>query len=911
VCDRCDSFLCGNCEDMDQCHDCGEVVCQTCCSSLLVCKFCGSSLCEECATACAKCGIVLCGRDAKFAVDCDTCKLSYCLVCLASGQKETCIRCHARPSKRMEQLVHLRLKSIYKAFQQSARTNDAHPHLKRAALAAMKSNAASSKEPKLDPVLAKAQADAAAAELLAELEQEESKQIPKAKKKRKKKKKGKDVVEDKDEDKDDWRTDNVDDDDDSGPSVIQMLDDNDDDDEPDIMELSKKKPNDKKKNKKSAPHVTPAPAVVVEEQPAEAVAMKEEDGQPPLQLDDPMQTKLCELVNAEDVGGIEVLLDEWKGVPGKAALRKNAKKALKRLREGRPKLKIISTTTNASTRETVLEMDPSIVGFVIGKGGQTIRQLMEDSGAKVWIDQSMLETNATRVAYVSGAKKAVDIAVKKIQQLVKEVENPLVIVAEAQEAPVLHTATINNPSADESLPIGWIREDVTCEARFVPLLIGRRGWNIKQIQDASGAKVDINQTVTPRIIYVSGKPESVQTAKRLIQDVLSYPHAQLKGNSSDAVTAMEETATGEIFTAAVPAPTAANDTAAAPGRHTPPPPSPYVMTGDIKSIVSASSSLSSTPEPSSSSKGGRDFVMPPPGLFDNSNRGSNLAQRYAQYSPDQFLQPPQQKQQNFQTMDMQQQALQQQQQQGNNMLLPPMSPAPGHPNMGPGKAGHNNNMPPPRPPMMGKPQGMPHMQQQYPYGLNQPPMQVGGMHMNPGLMSEHQMAMQQQQRMAMARQQQQQQHSDGFMSHGNPNEAGMRFGGIQQRAPPMGAGPQDLGLFGNTNEPRGFFQQGGHNLPPYQHPNDLNNNNDDGILPPGMSSGLRPTKEGSQEESSLIDSLFATTTAGAEASLLAGLQGLNVAVCESGWEAAPGWSQEKSRLPAAATQNESRFQWGS
>jgi leucyl aminopeptidase len=85
----------------------------------------------------------------------------------------------------MEQLVHLRLKSIYKAFQQSARTNDAHPHLKRAALAAMKSN----KEPKIDPVLAKAQADAAAAELLAELEQEEDSK-PTAKKKRKKKKKG-------------------------------------------------------------------------------------------------------------------------------------------------------------------------------------------------------------------------------------------------------------------------------------------------------------------------------------------------------------------------------------------------------------------------------------------------------------------------------------------------------------------------------------------------------------------------------------------------------------------------------------------------------------------------------------------------------------------------------------------------
>ena len=66
-----------------------------------------------------RCGIVLCARDAKFAVECDTCRMPYCLVCLASGNKDPCVRCGHRPSKRVEQLVHLRLKSIYKAFKQS------------------------------------------------------------------------------------------------------------------------------------------------------------------------------------------------------------------------------------------------------------------------------------------------------------------------------------------------------------------------------------------------------------------------------------------------------------------------------------------------------------------------------------------------------------------------------------------------------------------------------------------------------------------------------------------------------------------------------------------------------------------------------------------------------------------------
>jgi len=115
---------------MDVCSDCLEVVCGGC-TTLMSCKFCGAGLCEDCAVCCGRCGIVLCKRDAKFAVECDTCKLSYCLVCLAQGTGnkggggvKACVRCHARPSKRVEQLVHLRLKSIYKAFKSTAGFTD-------------------------------------------------------------------------------------------------------------------------------------------------------------------------------------------------------------------------------------------------------------------------------------------------------------------------------------------------------------------------------------------------------------------------------------------------------------------------------------------------------------------------------------------------------------------------------------------------------------------------------------------------------------------------------------------------------------------------------------------------------------------------------------------------------------------
>ena len=49
---------------------------------------------------------------------------------------------------------------------------------------------------------------------------------------------------------------------------------------------------------------------------------------------------------------------------------------------------------------------------------------------------------------------------------------------------------------------------------------------MKHIQDATGARVDIDQTVSPRKIVVSSSDEAaVKSAVRMVRDVLNYPHA--------------------------------------------------------------------------------------------------------------------------------------------------------------------------------------------------------------------------------------------------------------------------------------------------------------------------------------------------------------------------------------------------
>jgi hypothetical protein len=71
-----------------------------------------------------------------------------------------------------------------------------------------------------------------------------------------------------------------------------------------------------------------------------------------------------------------------------------------------------------------------------------------------------------------------------------------------------------------------ISTEFRCDPRFVALLIGRRGWTVKNIQVESGANLRIDQYVDPPQIIISGNVESVQKAEQMVRDVLKYPHAR-------------------------------------------------------------------------------------------------------------------------------------------------------------------------------------------------------------------------------------------------------------------------------------------------------------------------------------------------------------------------------------------------
>jgi len=288
-------------------------------------------------------------------------------------------------------------------------------------------------------------------------------------------------------------------------------------------------------------------------------------------MDDPLEAKLKDAVANKSLTEIQEVLDDARGVPGLATLRKSAKKHMKKISEllkaenisnaphfrnlvgdegspssansgtSQPLKKSIesriipscatsqlaqsvvlnsagSSSGQASARVPtsstvhriepgmVIDLAPGIVGWVIGRGGVRIKDIQQRSGCKMWVDQDVADEEPRKL-YITGSREAMDEASSLVHGLI-------------DTAPV----TVNNANADEDVS----SQIIDCPPHLVGLLIGRKGWTIKNIQMQSGAQVSINQSVregAPRKIIVSGTVSAVDAAAEMVRDVLAYPNA--------------------------------------------------------------------------------------------------------------------------------------------------------------------------------------------------------------------------------------------------------------------------------------------------------------------------------------------------------------------------------------------------
>ena len=158
------------------------------------------------------------------------------------------------------------------------------------------------------------------------------------------------------------------------------------------------------------------------------------------------------------------------------------------------KNKSSNNSNNTATTSVKLDLGDK-VGAVIGKGGSTIREIEESSGALLDIERDRTQGTAT-LTIRGNTQESVDIAKSMVTEILNK-EN------------ALSTAEQNK-----------VQTTIDLETRHVVMsVIGRGGSKIRQLETKSGARLSVKRDTT--VLEISGTEEQVKEAKTLVQEVIS------------------------------------------------------------------------------------------------------------------------------------------------------------------------------------------------------------------------------------------------------------------------------------------------------------------------------------------------------------------------------------------------------
>jgi len=167
----------------------------------------------------------------------------------------------------------------------------------------------------------------------------------------------------------------------------------------------------------------------------------------------------------------------------------------------------IPRATGAIDTSILVDCPQTLVGRVIGKGGETIRDLQLRSGCQIQVDQNFPEGQPRKIS-VQGSAQNVELA----KQLINNVFNsgPQGSLSMMGIAPIAGLPAESGPT---------ITKLVDCPQTVVGRVIGKGGETIKLLQMQSGCRIQIDQNFPegmPRKITIQGSPQQVAHASSLV-----------------------------------------------------------------------------------------------------------------------------------------------------------------------------------------------------------------------------------------------------------------------------------------------------------------------------------------------------------------------------------------------------------
>eukprot|EP00904_Undaria_pinnatifida_P014142 jgi/Undpi1/9859/HiC_scaffold_28.g12313.m1 len=260
--------------------------------------------------------------------------------------------------------------------------------------------------------------------------------------------------------------------------------------------------------------------------------------------------------DCKDLKVLQAILDEAKGQPGLAGMRKMLNKMVKRIKAVQEEQKLLrKEQAQGAKREisqklpaayankepaftsfqppniaydkepdAVINIPPNIVGWVIGKAGVRINELQARTGATMWVDQNM-PAGEMRKLIIHGSKLHVDAAVKEVKWLLQSAPGnhpPPAAPRAGKMSP--HETTAGYGESPPSEADGHTSKTLECPHALVGYLIGKKGVMIKRIKSHSNANVEVYQNLpdgVPRQVHISGSVECVTLATCMVEEVIA------------------------------------------------------------------------------------------------------------------------------------------------------------------------------------------------------------------------------------------------------------------------------------------------------------------------------------------------------------------------------------------------------
>ncbi|KAG5518659.1 hypothetical protein PMAC_002628 [Pneumocystis sp. 'macacae'] len=165
--------------------------------------------------------------------------------------------------------------------------------------------------------------------------------------------------------------------------------------------------------------------------------------------------------------------------------------------------------------ETV-KIETNFVGLIIGRGGESLKHIEQETGARVQFYPERTSTMNQRMATISGTQSQVDTAKKRIFSVIEENK-----ILKGLASNMKNNIEDINKSAQEN---GYSSIQIYIPNKAVGMIIGRGGESIRDLQERSKTYINIaheNETIHGmRPAYIFGTSESIQTAKNMIDEII-------------------------------------------------------------------------------------------------------------------------------------------------------------------------------------------------------------------------------------------------------------------------------------------------------------------------------------------------------------------------------------------------------